>query len=209
MKKQVVVIHGGDAFKTYKDYMAYLRSLRLDLDRYRGTGWKDSLSEKLGNRFDVLLPRMPNPTNAKYDEWKILFDKIARLLEDNVILIGHSLGGVFLAKYLSENKFPKKILASILVAAPYDQKDIEEFLGDFIVSNNLEKLRKQGGKIFIYHSEDDPVVPYIDLGKYQKALPDAVVRVFKDREHFSQSEFPELVEEIKKIWRGFGEGKNN
>ena len=49
-----------------------------------------------------------------------------------------------------ENKLPKKILASILIAPPYDEKDIEEPLGDFVISNNLEKFKKQGGKIFIY-----------------------------------------------------------
>lgn len=199
MKKQVVVIHGGGTYKTYKEYIVYLRSLKIDLDSYRRKEWKDSLSDRLGKGFEVFLLKMPNPTNAQYNEWKILFNKIARLLENNVILIGHSLGGVFLAKYLSENKFPKKILASILVAAPYGQKDIKEFLGDFVVSNNLKKFRKQGGKIFLYHSKDDPIVPYINLGKYQKALPEAVVKVFKNREHFSQTEFPELVEEIKKV----------
>jgi hypothetical protein len=51
---------------------------------------------------------MPNPMNARYNEWKILFKKIVLLLDDNVILIGHSLGAIFLVKYLSENKFPKK-----------------------------------------------------------------------------------------------------
>jgi len=181
--------------------MAYLRSLRLDLDRYRGTGWKDSLSDRLGQGFEVFLLRMPNPTNARYNEWKISFDKVARLLRNNVILTGHSLGGVFLAKYLSENKFPKKILASVLIAAPYDQKDIEEFLGDFVISNNLEKFRKQGGRIFLFHSKDDPIVPFVNLAKYQKALPEAVVRVFKNREHFGQTEFPELVKEIKRVCR--------
>ena len=199
MKKQIVVIHGGGTYKTYKEYMAYLKSLKVDLDKYRRKDWKDSLADRLGRSFEVFLLKMPNPTNAQYNEWKILFNKIARLLRNNVILIGHSLGGVFLAKYLSENKFPKKILASILVAAPYDQKDIKEFLGDFVVSNNLEKFRKHGGKIFLYHSEDDPVVPYVNLEKYQKALPEAVVRRFKKRGHFDQPKFPELVRDIKML----------
>ena len=139
MQKQVILIHGGSVFKTYKDYIKSLKSLKVDLERYRTIGWKDSLQEKLGNRFDVLLPKMPNPSNSQYNEWKILFNKIACLLDNNVILIGHSLGGVFLAKYLSENKFPKKILASILIAPPYDEKDVEEPLGDFVISNNLNK----------------------------------------------------------------------
>ena len=197
MKKQVILIHGGSVFKTYKDYIKSLKSLKVDLERYRTIGWKDSLQEKLGNRFDVLLPKMPNPSNSQYNEWKILFNKIACLLDNNVILIGHSLGGVFLAKYLSENKFPKKILASILIAPPYDEKDVEEPLGDFVISNNLNKFKKQGGKIFIYQSKDDLVVPYIDLEKYRKDLPDAVIRVFKDRGHFNQPEFPELINEIR------------
>ena len=176
MKKQVIVIHGGSVFKTYKDYMASLKSLKVDLERYRKIGWKDSLRKELGNRFDVLSPKMPNAMNSNYSEWEILFKKIACLLNDNVILIGHSLGGVFLAKYLSENKFPKKILASILIAPPYDEKDIKEPVCDFVISNNLDKFKKQGGKIFIYQSEDDPVVPYVDLGKYQKALPNAIIK---------------------------------
>ena len=199
MKKQIVVIHGGGTYKTYKEYMAYLKSLKVDLDKYRRKDWKDSLADRLGRSFEVFLLKMPNPTNAQYNEWKILFNKIARLLRNNVILIGHSLGGVFLAKYLSENKFPKKILASILVAPPYDEKDIKEPVCDFVISNNLDKFKKQGGKIFIYQSEDDPVVPYVDLGKYQKALPNAIIRIFKDRGHFDQPEFPELVNEIKKL----------
>ncbi len=88
----------------------------------------------LGNKFDVLLPKMPNPSNAKYNEWKIIFNKISKLLEKNVILIGHSLGAIFLIKYLSENKFPKKILATLLISPPYDDDGMEESLGDFYLA---------------------------------------------------------------------------
>jgi len=195
MKKQVVVIHGGTTFNTYKKYMSFLKSIDIDLEKYKKKRWNESLQDKLGKNFEVFLLRMPNPINAKYDEWKILFNKIAGLLKNNVILIGHSLGGVVLAKYLSENKFPKKILASILIAPPY----IEKSLDRFTIPNNLEKFQKQGGRIFIYYSKDDPVVPYINLEKYQKALPDAIARIFKKRGHFNQPEFPELVREIKEL----------
>lgn len=47
MKKQIVVIYGGNIFKTYKEYMSYLKSCDIDLDRYRKEGWKNSLSKKL------------------------------------------------------------------------------------------------------------------------------------------------------------------
>jgi len=197
MKKQVILIHGGSTFDTYKDYLAFLNNLKIDLNRYKRTKWSDSLRQELGNKFDVLLPKMPNPMNAKYDEWKILFKKISFLLDNNVILIGHSLGAIFLVKYLSENKFPKKILATLLVSPPYDDEGLEDSLGDFVLSKNLDKLNKQGGKVFIYQSKDDPVVPYFHLEKYKKALPSVIIREFKKRGHFDQPKFPELIKDIR------------
>jgi len=197
MKKQVILIHGGSTFDTYKDYLAFLNNLKIDLNRYKRTKWSDSLRQELGNKFDVLLPKMPNPMNAKYDEWKILFKKISFLLDNNVILIGHSLGAIFLVKYLSENKFPKKILATLLVSPPYDDEGLEDSLGDFVLSKNLDKLNKQGGKIFIYQSKDDLVVPYSHLKKYKKALPSVIIREFKKRGHFDQLKFNELIKDIK------------
>lgn len=199
MKKQIILIHGGLTFDTYKDYLSFLKNLKIDLNRYRRTKWSDSLRKDLGSRFDVLLPKMPNPMNAKYNEWKILFKKIAFLLDNNVILIGHSLGAIFLAKYLSENKFPKKILATLLVSPPYDDEGMEESLGDFVLSKNLGRLNKRGGKIFIYQSKDDPVVPCAHLEKYKKALPGAIIREFKKRGHFDQLKFPELIKDIREL----------
>lgn len=113
--------------------------------------------------------------------------------------MGHSLGGVFLAKYFSEEDFSKEIIATFLVSAPYGDNPSEYKLLDFSLPQSLEKFEKQGAQIFIYHSEDDDVVPFTDLDKYSKTLPEAKRRIFKDRGHFNQEEFPELVEDIKSL----------
>jgi len=198
MKKQVVVIHGGDTFETYEKYLDFLRNYEINIERYK-TGkddWKPWLREKLGSDYDVILPMMPNKFNAQFPEWKIWFDKLIPSINDDVILVGHSLGGSFLAKYLSENKFPKKIRAVFLIGAVYD-KDCDGYpLLSFALP---EKLNLQAENIFIYHSEDDPVVPFSALGQYKEALPNAQTRVFKDLKHFIQEEFPELVEDILKL----------
>src|SRR4051812_10882369 len=108
MKKQVVVIHGGDTFGTYEEYIAFLKDFAIDsLEYFMKMGWKDTLQESLGGAYQVILPKMPNKINAKYVEWKVWFEKLLPLLNNEIILIGHSLGGTFLAKYLSENKLPK------------------------------------------------------------------------------------------------------
>ncbi len=199
MKKQVVVIHGGDTFKSFDEYVAFLKGFVIDsLDYFRGVSWKDSLGESLGADFDVIAPKMPNKFNAQYLEWKIWFEKIIPLLQNEVTLAGHSLGGIFLAKYLSENNFPKKIKSLHLVAAPYDDES-EESLGDFTLKGNLENVSKQVPDIFIYHSKDDYVVPFHEAEKYKKAFPSATLTVFEDRGHFNQENFPELVNTIKLI----------
>jgi len=122
-------------------------------------------------------------------------------LRDNIILIGHSLGGIFLAKYLSENNFPVKIDQLYLVAAPFDGNEDKYSLTDFKLPASLKKIEKQANKIFLYHSKDDSVVPFSDLGKYANKLPGAKKIIFEDRDHFSQEEFPELVEKLKKVYK--------
>ncbi|MGE5297828.1 MAG: alpha/beta hydrolase [Acidobacteriaceae bacterium] len=203
MKQQVIVIHGGDTFDNYQDYLKFISEWEIDFESYRKNkqGWKQNLSKDLGKNFEVIAPKMPNKFNAKYKEWKIWFDKFVPYFKKDVLLIGHSLGGIFLAKYLSENKLPKQAKALFLVAAPFDEdnKKAEDSLADFRLPKSFKKLSEQVDKIFIYHSKDDPIVPFIDSGKYSKLLPKASLRVSKDRGHFIQEKFSELVKDIKSL----------
>ena len=201
MKQQIIVIHGGETFNTYKEYLSSLKRLRIDFKRYQTEriGWKNTLGKKLGKRFEVISPDMPNKKNVKYLEWKIWFEKFIPYIKPNVILVGHSLGGLFLVKYLSENKFPKKISATILVAAPYDDRCSKYHSAGFILPKSLKKFQKQGGKVFIYQSKDDPFVPFSDFKKYQKNLKNSTCRVFTNKGHFNLESFPELVKDIKKL----------
>lgn len=196
MKKQIIIIHGGDTFATQEDYLNFLRNFEINIERYMidKDDWKPWIRNMLQENWEVITPNMPNKINAKYDEWKLWFEKFIPFLKDNITLIGHSLGGIFLAKYLSENKFLKKIDRVMLVSAPYD-KDSE---GYPVLSFSLPAiLSLQTDKVFLYHSKDDPVVPFQALDQYQKLLPNAIVRVFEDRKHINQEKFPELLEDIE------------
>lgn len=209
MKKQIILIHGGDTFNSYKKYLKFLKNKEIDFKRHKDgkSDWKNGLAVKLGPSFEVISPSMPNKTNAKYLEWKIWFEKFIPHLNQDVRLAGHSLGGTFLAKYLSENYFSKTILATFLIAPTYGAHshksttgknwDFPHPLGDFRLSENLEKLSRQGGKIFIYGSENDPIVPVSDFQKYAEKIKGSVFRKFTDRGHFNDEEFPELITDIK------------
>ncbi|CAN5749600.1 hypothetical protein BH11PAT2_BH11PAT2_01520 [soil metagenome] len=195
MKQQIFAIHGGNAFETYEEYLADLKQQEVSLERTRSTDWKGNLQKTLGDSYEVILPRMPNSNNARYAEWKIWFEKFLPQFEENIIFIGHSLGGIFLTKYLSEEKYPKKIKATLLVAAPYNAPDDHPYV-DFNILTDLSGLERQGGEIILYHSKDDDGVPFTNFERYQRELPSAQTRIFEDRKHFNDATFPEIIEDI-------------
>lgn len=197
MKKQIVYIHGGDSFESYDEYIKYLKETEFSIDWFvHKKKWKVSLTEELENEFQILMPDMPNKFNAVYDEWKIWFEKMIPFINDGVIVIGHSQGGIFLAKYLSENNYPKKIGALMLVAPPHNNTSE---VGSFKLEKSLENISEQCSEIHLFFSKDDFVVPFSEMEKYQKDLPNAKFHIFEDRGHFLQETFPEIVEEIRKI----------
>lgn len=97
MKKQIIILHGGDTFDTQEEYLEFLKGWQIIFEDYRTEkrDWKKGLAEKLGPDFETIMPNMPNKINAKYFEWKIWFKKFIPHFNSEVILIGHSLGGTF------------------------------------------------------------------------------------------------------------------
>jgi predicted alpha/beta hydrolase family esterase len=203
-KRQIILIHGGAAYGSYKEYLKSLKSDPIDesaLGRRDKKGWKDTLGQKLGRGYDVLNPEMPSRMNAKYLEWKIWFEKLSAFFTEPVVLIGHSLGGIFLARYLGENIVPVKVKAVFLIAAPYSRGNDAESIGDFITPASLSNISRQCANVYIYHSTDDPIVPFKGhFDRYVAALPGAHSVVFKNKKHFRQATFPELMRTIKNLW---------
>lgn len=197
--QQIIVIHGGTTFQDYDMYLTSLSEKKLDIDRfiYRPM-WKELLQNNLGSEYQVLLPSMPNSTNARYSEWKLWFEHISSIFLDNCILIGHSLGAVFLAKYLSENSLSVKIKATILIAAPYADEGVED-LTDFKIVKLSERLTQQAGQLVFFNGMDDPVISHSDLSKYQDQLPSAEFKILSAPDHFVRADFPELISLLKNI----------
>jgi len=195
--KQVCIIHGGSTFESYDQYLTDLRTKDVKYERLLySPDWKPGLAVTLqAEGYDVLMPGMPCKQNAQYSEWTLLFDKIVPFLQLDTVLIGHSLGGIFLAKYLSS--YPEVHAAKlILLAAPYDD-ETDEALASFKLTGDITPLAYSADEIHLFHSEDDPVVRIGELHKFQRQLPSAVTHLFTDRSHFFAPDFPELLAVIR------------
>ncbi|MBW3023131.1 alpha/beta hydrolase [Candidatus Woesearchaeota archaeon] len=198
-KTQILLVHGGMTFKSKKDYLHYLKT--RDISLVKNPGWlRDYLDKRLGNNFEIIRPIMPSKENAKYRDWKIHFERHFPYLQNNLVLIGVSLGGIFLAKYLSENKFPKKILSTYLIAPPFDNTLTgEDLAGGFKLKSNLSRFEKNSKNVTLLFSKDDDCVPASHAEKYRKKLKNAKIIIYKSKNgHFKISKFPEIVRMIKK-----------
>lgn len=192
------MIHGGTTFKSQKDYLLYLQNKEVSM--VSAPYWEADLENKLGNTFEIIRPRMPLSDNAKYRDWKILFEKYIPFLSKDYILIGSSLGGIFLAKYLSENDMPKKALSVYIVCAPFDGNlPTEDLAGGFKLKSNLSMIEKNCKNLYVMFSDDDDVVPVSHAEKYREKLPGAQILIYNDRRgHFTAPTFPEIIKLIKK-----------
>jgi hypothetical protein len=157
------------------------------------------LDEDLGDEFLVIMPPMPNGHNAKYIEWSIWFERHFDYLDDDSVLIGHSLGAMFLAKYLSEHNIPFRPKAIYLLAGAYALPDFDDTdCRDFLVSpESVRPLLQKTDNVVIMHSEDDFVVPYEHGTALSKAIPEAEFISFTNKNHFLTEEFPELLDKIR------------
>lgn len=185
-------------FKNEKDYLDYLKNRPISIEKK--TSWSgDYLDKELGKRFQVIRPRMPLQDNSKYKEWKIMFERYIPYLRNNVVLIGSSLGGIFLAKYLSENRFPKKILATYLICPPFDNTlEGEDLVGGFKLGSSLSLLEENSKNLTLMFSKDDDTVPVAHAEKFRKKLKNAKIIIYKSKNgHFKISKFPEIVKMIK------------
>lgn len=203
-KKQIIFIRGGETFKNKEDFYEYLENKEIDLvDTWKS--WRDWLSRELFESFDFFTPDMPCKQNSDYKAWKIWFEKYLNLIPgDEIILIGYSLGGTFLLKYLSENKINKKIIQLNLVSScvfdNFDESATKERLDTFNLNlETISDISSLCNDIHLYHSKDDTCVSFKNFEFLREKLPNATSHEFNDRNHFFQPTFPEILEVINKL----------
>gem|GEM_PF-2016223 len=121
---------------------------------------------------------MPNPYFAQYQYWKQMFEKAREYFSDEDIFVGHSMGAIFLLKYLENNS----LRASTIHLIGACHADVpEEKIGSFLLTPHISDLHITPEKLHFYHSEDDPLIPFSEHEYFRKLFPQSHFHSFIDR----------------------------
>lgn len=161
--------------------------------------WLKEELEKLGS--NVVVPDFPNSNTPKLDEWLSELKKDS--LDDTWILIGHSLGCLFILDVLE--LLNKSVKAAFLVAGftgLLPDKGINSLIKTFADKEfDWEKIRANCSSFYVINSDNDPYIPL--EAAYQLSLNLAVeVTLIKGAGHFNEAagyvKFQKLLAMVKK-----------
>jgi predicted alpha/beta hydrolase family esterase len=155
------------------------------------------LVRTLGTDYRVIAPEMPDADDPHYEPWRDRIEQELEAIDGNVILVGHSFGGSVLLKYLAEGSYQQPIRGLFLVSVPNWGPDGWAY-DEYAVPNDVGS-RIPLSKIFLYHSRDDPEVPFAHLAYYQDHLSTATARPIEGSEHSFVDGLPILVDDIKSL----------
>lgn len=169
-------------------------------DREQGSSNLSAYLEKeLRDKFQFVFPKMPNPENPEYALWRNQLEKELSMIKGKVILVGHSLGGSVLLKYLSEESCNLTFGGLFIIASPYWGLDGDWQSKDFTLQRNFKENLPAIPNLFLYHSRDEDIVPFIHHKTYAEKLPQANVRELEGRQHLFHNGLSILVNDIKNM----------
>jgi predicted alpha/beta hydrolase family esterase len=159
----------------------------------------DSLRNKLGPTYEIRYPAMPNEAHPDYKNWKhFILQEVLQMGEDP-ILVGHSIGASVLIRILADRDQRQSIAGVFLIAGPF-WHDHEFWRWDEVALPHDAAVHfPHGVPLFLYHGEEDEVVPVSHLNMYAKAFPQAVVRRLQQRNHQLNDDMSEVARDIESL----------
>lgn len=177
------------------------------IDGYPEENWFPWLKKELESLgVHTYVPRFPNSDKPKLNEWLEHFNEYEKYIDNNSILIGHSLGVSFILNFLEKNN--KKIKAAFFVGGSIGKLNNPNFDNRNKTFTQKEfdwkKIKENCSEFFIYNSDDDPYVPLEKGKELSKYLNSKLISV-KGAGHFNTkagyTEFPLLLKDIKSIMK--------
>ena len=158
----------------------------------------DSLRRTLGSRYRVHYPPMPNEADPTVATWRPVLEQELASLRPGAIVVGHSVGGTIAIDVLADAASIVALDAIILIAAPFighggwPSDDIEP-------RPDLAARLPAAVPVFLYHGEDDAIVPVAHVELYAAAIPHARVRRLVGRDHQLNNDLSDVASDIRQL----------
>lgn len=159
-----------------------------------------SLRYHLGADYEVHLLRMPTSYEATFAEWVAPIELALERTTEPVHLVGHSVGGSVLLKFLSERHVGAAAGLSVIAAPFWGADDFWTWEEARLPANAATKLAYLHG-VFLYHAVDDEVVPHSHMAMYGALLPEAVTRTVESGGHQLGNDLGEVASDIARLGR--------
>ena len=154
--------------------------------------WLKKELEQRGHK--VTVPSLPNTDNPKVYEQRDYVFKNCKI-DENTVIIGHSLGGVIALKILE--KLKKPIKKTVLVASFSENKFITEPFEahTFDWKFDAEKIKTNAGKIEIIRDTTDDTVPHNQAEKMQTIFGGEIIDISAAQPHVTDEEEPKILQQ--------------
>ncbi|MBS3114192.1 serine hydrolase family protein [Candidatus Woesearchaeota archaeon] len=163
--------------------------------------WLKTELEKRG--FEVIVPKFPTPLDQSLESWLRVFSHYEDKINEETVLIGHSLGTAFILNYLE--KTSKKIKAAFFVAGFHKllNSSYDEINKTFVDKEfKWGKMKNNCNKFFVFASDNDPYIP-LGITKELAKILDAKLTIIHNGGHINKKagfdKFPMLLESILKF----------
>jgi len=155
--------------------------------------------------YKVQIPQMPHTDEPQLIEWLLTLQEVIGTPDDELLLIGHSLGTVTIMRYLESLNDDRRIDKTIFIAGFTDQLGFKELENFFETRLNFEKIKPKSLRGFAaIQSDNDPFVSE-QYGNRLKDELNAKIIIKHNAGHMSGSidcegactQLPELLEAIE------------
>lgn len=160
-------------------------------------GWIQGELSKEGIKASA--PQFPNPKTPETPDWMQTFRAAIGEPDDELVLVGHSLGCLVVLRYLSDLDPSVRVAGIVLVAGMADipQWHPNELFEPPLDFKKIQQIAKK--RICIYSDDDDKVLP--ERSKELAKLIDAELVLDAGKGHFAGyfgcSELPSALEAVK------------
>lgn len=158
----------------------------------------ESLRHALGPSYDVRYPRMPNEADPELATWRPILEHEIAALRPGGVVVGHSVGGTMVLSVLADSSRTAALAAVVLIAAPFIGEGGWESEGAE-PSADLAARLPATVPVFLYHGEDDAIVPVAHVERYAETMPQAQVRRLPGRDHQLNDDLSEVASDIRAL----------